>query len=110
MFQGSHSRRIARDSLGNYKNHAHFPGQKHALTHVFFYLKMSVINLERAIDPFKCPARFEIKQQFSAKKTFFDRGENRKFTLFTDCWHIGCVYYYVNHASALSGPRGVVFV
>ena len=38
--QCSHSRRIARDSLGNCKNHAHFLEPKREFTHVFFSLKM----------------------------------------------------------------------
>ena len=33
--QCSHSRRIAHDSLGNCKNHAHFLGPKREFTHVF---------------------------------------------------------------------------
>ena len=33
--QCSHSRRIARNSLGNCKNHAHFLGPKREFTHVF---------------------------------------------------------------------------
>ena len=33
--QCSHSHRIARDSLGNCKNHAHFLGPKREFTHVF---------------------------------------------------------------------------
>ena len=51
LYQGSHSRRIARDSLRNYKNHAYIPGQKLAFTahSRFFTLKMSVFNLEYTI-------------------------------------------------------------
>ena len=69
-----------------------------------FSLKMSVFNLERANDPFKRRIRILQGSKSSNNFLFFYGGENRKFTNFTDCWHIGHVYFDVNPASALSGP------
>ena len=72
MEQGSHSHRIARDSLRNYKNHAHFPGQKWAFTHILISQNVSVQSRARhcSIDPLAILQGSKLSNNFQLKTRF----------------------------------------